>query len=290
MNKGFYNFQYKSSYSTEKIDNFNFNLFYKYYKKHIKNNEIPCFQFLTWLIGFTEGDGSFIKAKRGDLYFVIVQDTRDVQVLYMIQSILGFGKIIKQGKTTSRYIVQDKLGLYLISLIFNNNIVLPSNLKKFQKFLIFVNKYNSKGRLLFSPIENNNTTVLFTLNDSWLLGFTDAEGCFSASINLHGKFKIIFDMSQKKEKNILEHISKLFNVGSVVKHSVSDVWSFRVSGLKNCKLLMDYYDNFQLRSKKFKSYLLWKYFHEKITKKQHLDKSLIYSLKTLASKINNIWE
>ena len=38
------------------------------------------------------------------------------------------GKVITQGKTTSRNIIQDKLGLYLISLIFNGNIRTPDNL------------------------------------------------------------------------------------------------------------------------------------------------------------------
>ena len=71
-----------------------------------------------------EGDGSFTTAKRGDVYFVVVQDYRDIQVLHMIQKTLGFGKVIKQGKTTSRFVVQDKKGLYLLCLLFNGNLVL----------------------------------------------------------------------------------------------------------------------------------------------------------------------
>jgi len=49
------------------------------------------------VIGFVEGDGSFIVAKRGNIFFVITQDSRDVQVLNMVQDVLGFGKVIKQG-------------------------------------------------------------------------------------------------------------------------------------------------------------------------------------------------
>jgi len=37
-------------------------------------------------------------AKRGDLYFVITQDTRDMQVLEYIQKELNMGKVIEQGK------------------------------------------------------------------------------------------------------------------------------------------------------------------------------------------------
>jgi hypothetical protein len=49
------------------------------------------------------------------------------------------GKVITQGKTTSRFIIQDKLGLYLISLIFNGNIRTPDKFRSFNEFLIFIN-------------------------------------------------------------------------------------------------------------------------------------------------------
>ena len=46
------------------------------------NNLAPRGDFLNWLIGFAEADGSFTTATRGDLYFFfITQDTRDIQVL-----------------------------------------------------------------------------------------------------------------------------------------------------------------------------------------------------------------
>jgi hypothetical protein len=52
------------------------------------------------------------------------------------------GKIITQGKTTSRFIIQDKLDLYLIALIFNGQIRTPSKLKSFNEFLNNLNKKN----------------------------------------------------------------------------------------------------------------------------------------------------
>lgn len=99
----------------------------------------PSPEFLTWFIGFAEGDGSFTIATRGDLSFVITQDTRDKQVLEYIQKELNMGKVITQGKTTSRFIIQDMLGLYLIALIFNGQIRSPGKLRSFNEFL---NKLN----------------------------------------------------------------------------------------------------------------------------------------------------
>lgn len=80
-------------------------------------------EFLDWFLGFSEGDGSFIRAKRGDISFVITQDLRDIQILNLIQNVLGFGKRIKQSNLTSRYVVQDKKGLDLLALLFNGNII-----------------------------------------------------------------------------------------------------------------------------------------------------------------------
>jgi len=54
-------------------------------ERGVGKGNLPSSAFLTWFIGFTEGDGSFVVSKRGDLSFVIVQDTRDIQILYMIQ-------------------------------------------------------------------------------------------------------------------------------------------------------------------------------------------------------------
>lgn len=54
------------------------------------------------------------------------------------------GKVIVQGKTTSRYIIQDKLGLYLIALIFNGNVRTPDKLRSFTEFLNKVNQNINK--------------------------------------------------------------------------------------------------------------------------------------------------
>jgi hypothetical protein len=54
----------------------------------LPNNKTPSENFLTWLIGFVEGEGSFIVNNRGDLAFVITQGTIDKQVLEFIQEII----------------------------------------------------------------------------------------------------------------------------------------------------------------------------------------------------------
>ena len=66
------------------------------------------------------------------------------------------GKVIKQSNTTSRFIVQDKLGLYLISLIFNGNIRTPDKLKSFNEFLSILNKNLHKSSRKLKKLGINN--------------------------------------------------------------------------------------------------------------------------------------
>lgn len=94
-------------------------------------------------MGFTEGDGSFIVSTRGNLMFVVTQSTVDIQVLRYIEQELGFGRVIKQGHKTSRFIVQDISNLYILIQLFNGNIVFPSKQNSFIKFLTHFNKISN---------------------------------------------------------------------------------------------------------------------------------------------------
>ncbi len=284
--------------------------FEKYYKLNsicygIKKQPKP--EFLTWLIGFSEGDGSFTKASRGDLYFVITQDSRDKQILEYIQKELNMGKVITQGKTTSRYIIQDKLGLYLISLIFNGSIRTPDKLKSFNEFLILLNlKKSSSSRKLkefgltnsiFEIIKPYDNPKELTLEDNWFIGFVDAEGCFHVSFikNSKNSFRILFDLNQKGEENkkrILDKLPLLFGVGKVNKHYHENNWSYRVSGFSNTKILMKYFDNskYSFLTKKSTSYLIWKEIHRSISNLEHLDPVKKQKLINLSKTVNKYSE
>jgi hypothetical protein len=59
------------------------------------------------LIGFTEGDGSFVVNKNGTLEIRITQSSKDAQVLFYIKKELGFGSVSIQE-------------LFLRNVVFNN--------------------------------------------------------------------------------------------------------------------------------------------------------------------------
>lgn len=268
---------------------FDFTLFYKMYTQIFPDNALPNKSFLEWFIGFTEGDGSFIMPKRGGLQFVITQSSIDVQVLYYIMTNLGFGTVIQQSKSnnTHRFIVQNISHIFLICLIFNGNMVF---LTRNQRFLTFLSIYNDIAlRMKLNIIEPILNTILPTLQDNWLAGFTDAEGCFTLSLlsNSNG-YRLRFILNQKWEANkiVLQHIAFLFGVGAIRKHSVPNNWELIINGVKNTFAIIPYFDSHVLYSKKKESYNLWKQLRLQLINGDHLNKDSRLEMVKQAKLIN----
>jgi LAGLIDADG endonuclease/Cytochrome C and Quinol oxidase polypeptide I len=274
------------------VKDFNFKNFQIYYKLHF-DRKAPCDNFLTWLVGFTEGDGSFVISKtKKNLQFVITQSTEDIAILHYIQNNLGFGKVIKQGKRTSRYIVQDLVNLHLIILLFNGNIILPTRKKNYKNFLDNFNQKIIKGKIKsFEQVEFIISEILPSITNSWLSGFTDAEGCFTVSfLKTSNAFRLRYIVSQKGDSNIsiLSHLILLFKAGALEAHSVKSNYSYILTGEKASFNLYLYFYNFPLKTKKAISFELWKDIHSAITKKEHLDLNLRNILIDKAKKVNLI--
>lgn len=286
------------NYKNNSSKNFEFDLFYSEFNRRFPNKEKPSIEFLEWFIGFFEGDGSFMVAKRGDLAIMITQSKYDINILNEIKNILGIGSIIIQSKknNTFKWIVQNRKDTYLLALLFNGNLVLPIRSLKYN---IFLSKLNYKLAINNENlIKYDSRLVLPKLSDAWITGFTDSEGSFTCSIlsNSTHAFRIRFILTQKYDINkyILEHILKEFNnnsklnksIGSIVPHSKNSVWELRINGLKNCKEILNYFNKFKLRSKKFNSYELFNKIIIMLDNKDHLDINKIIIIKKLMKEIN----
>ena len=261
------------THDTEKINGFNYSLFSVKYKAFLPNNTRPSDNFLSWFIGFTEGEGSFIVNNRGDLAFIITQSTTDIGVLHFIKETLGFGKVISQSVKTSRYVTQSKKEIEIIISLFNGNVVLPTRQKKLENFISGFNLWANKGNIRLETIQAKSNLILPSLDNSWLAGFTDAEGCFTCSINEKKGFSYNYSVAQKGESNIiiLNQLIKLFDGGIVSNHYVKEVYEYRIAGVKLCVNVFPYFDKYTLLTKKSLSYILWKQIHEDLKAKHHLD-------------------
>ena len=274
----------------EKSKGFDFSAFNTKFAEYYPNVVKPNNKFIEWFIGFSEGEGSFILAKRGDLSFVITQSTKDIQTLNYIKDNLGFGKVIKQStkQNTHRFVVQDIKNLYLICLIFNGNMVFPTRKARFLTFLSTLNEKLLKRNITTIPYVNRG--ILPSLNDGWICGITDGEASFTCSLLTNSsayRFRYILTQKWEANKFVLEHISNLFSVkDSVVPHSVYNVWEIRINGVKNCKGLFPYFDEYILITKKKESYLKWKLVHSKLLNQEHLDIKSRKDIIELAKLIN----
>jgi len=262
----------KNNMTNKNITNFDFSSFYHKHKAYLPNSLEPSIDFLCWFVGFTEGEGSFIVNNRGDLCFVIVQSTSDIKILYYIKETLGFGKVISQSLSTSRFVTQNKKEIEIIISIFNGNLILPSRKIKLYTFIEAFNKWASKGRIILDIIQFKDTFILPSLDNYWLTGFVDGEGCFTCSILDKKGFSFNFNISQKGEINkvILEQLCKLFNSGKVSEHFYKGIYEYRISGVKACANTFHYFDKFTLLTKKSLSYILWKEVHKDLLEKNHL--------------------
>lgn len=272
-------------FSNHKYD---FNLFYNEYSNKYPLNHLPSQEFLEWFIGFFEGDGGFINFKNKRNSMVIVQKEKEILELIKTNLQLGNVQIHSKKRNIYQWVVYKQTDLYVLSLLFNGNITLPIKLIKFEQFL---------SNLNLTLIKNNQNIIVFknqcklpSLNDAWLSGFTDAEGCFTISILSNSiNYKIRYIISQKYLINafILNHLNNLFNnIGSITSHHMENNYELRINGLKNCIQLYTYFDKFTLLSKKKLSYNKWKELSLRIKKGDHLDYEKRIELKRLSKDIN----
>jgi hypothetical protein len=92
----------------------------------------------------------------------------------------------------------------------------------------------------------NNTPVLPTLQDGWLSGFTDAEGCFNVSIPFNSRYLLGHVIKMRyllyqKDNVILNKIQNLFGLGKVtIRALTKGVYRYTVTGFKPiwCNILL----------------------------------------------------
>ena len=277
----------QSIISRKDIPNFQLGIEHPYL---VKDNPYKSKDFIYWLIGFTEGDGSFIintlKNRRnkyalpmvGDtrqsraLEFKITQSSNDAQILFYIKKSLGIGTVSKQDKNnnTHHYRVRDKNGLLKIINIFNGNLYLNKTQNRFKEF---VKIYNITYKTNIEILEFNNKNP--TLDNAWLAGFTDAEGCFTLSFLKNKYISIRYILSQKNEDIFMNKLALLLDGKTyTLKCGTTNM---TVNYLKLIKIIK-YFNKYSLKTKKLIIYKNWLDVYYSVKNKEHKD----------PNKINNI--
>ena len=199
--------------------------------------------YLTWLIGFIEGDG-MLGSPGGKVRFSITQ--KEQKVLLEIQEVLGFGYVsYDRSMDCYRFVVYKNSDLYLIALLLNGNLVLPHRISQLGNWITILSaKYN---------ITHNPTPFVPTLSDSWISGFTDSEGTFYAAVSKRAgakfgyRIEIRFCLDQKDQATLI-YIKNLFGYGSVNEVKGKDVfpglYRYTNTSFSNVGTVIDYFNKF----------------------------------------------
>lgn len=247
---------------------FNFDKFYKEFKKEKPKNKLPSKEFLEWFIGFFEADGCLLIPKNNNLLAIIVSSKKDLPLLKYIQNNLSIGNVCINSNKLNNYKWQlyNQLDIKLLIHLFNGNTVLPVRFVKLSMFITNINikllKNNEENIILIF-----NNCKLPRLDNAWLAGFSDGEGCFSVG-KTNTFYKAIYNINQKyiANKIILDHILSLLkellssNLNlNLYKHSSksNNVYEIRINSLETCSKLRLYFDKYPLRSYKLIEYQDW---------------------------------
>ena len=260
---------------------FYFNYYFNNFKpQHIKLNNS---KFLEWFIGFSEGDGSFIISNKRCYFFI---NQKDIKILYKIKANLGFGQVFKyiQNNTMyGRYIVQDKKNCERLAHIFNGNLVLHKTNARFQIWIKGLN------------ITLLKTKGFITLENAWLSGFIDSEGCFYARVRKHSRMKLKykverkFIIDQKEELHLFERLKELLSSNAKIqkkKTQDSIYYKIELSSMLSNDLLLNYLNKFPCKGNKNISVTIYSRVHGYIKREEHLTIIGLERIRNLCKNLN----
>jgi hypothetical protein len=277
------------------INLFDFSDFEKCKPSHIKHLDTT---FLTWLIGFIEGDGSFwvkgsgigasfiLDANSRRAEFEITQSIDNVKLIHKIRTKLGFGRVYtfikNNGLEYCRFYTSERENIIKLVHLLNGNLVLEKRCIQFQGW---VNAINLAWGLQI-PIKPCKKKV--SLNDAWLSGFSDADAGFFTNVTCNFRlsslapslsasekksdgsyyhaFQTKFYITQDGETSLLERIKILVGATNKItliknKESSKAYNRLEIHGSGCTQLLINYFTAFPLQGVRKIDCLRWARVH-----------------------------
>jgi len=238
------------------------------------NSNLNDQEFGYFLAGLIEVDGWF-----GLNELHIIFSDRDISLAYLIKKRIGYGNVYKiKDKKAVRYICKNKIGLSIILSLINGKFV-----SKFKYEQLIKHNYNKNFNFDIIPPSNS-----ISLDNYWLSGFTQADGCFHISLaksKTHKTgFSVRLDYSIKQNDDLpLKLLYSKVKMGNISQYS-SGIWCYKSSGFKTSALLIDYFDRFHLFGGKYVDYLKFRKVYIMITEGKHLENKGILKIKSIATK------
>lgn len=273
-----------------------FNIFQRLYVRHLNNstsmiNKTSLLEnkntFNQWLVGFTDGDGTFsisYSNNKWTLIYQLSQSIYNLRVLNFIKKQLGVGNIyIDKKKSLAQFRIRDrKLIDTILFPIFDKYPLLTSKYYNYLKFkqahvilsnesITCTEKSNLINEILqtkmgedyvspaWAVIRNEVTnveTASKVMGKPWIIGFTEAEGSFYL-VN-KSKFRLVhaFEITQKLDFIVLSAIKYLLGIKTKVSIKKSGSFSLVTTNSRAIENIIYYYQNTMKGMKSFE-YRVW---------------------------------
>ena len=271
---GNFSFSTRSTDGTKNTYNYFYNL--PKISEHVPthNSYLNDTDFGYFLAGLIEGDGWFGKKE-----LQIAFSAGDVSLAYLIKKRIGYGNVYKfKDKKAFRYICKHQKGLFIILNLINGKLL------SYPKHTQLINhNYSKDFNYTILPPRNN-----LTLDNYWLAGFTQADGCFHVSIvksKTHSTgYSVRLEFSIKQNDDIpLKLLIDRIKLGNISQYS-SGIYCYKSTGYSTAYYLINYFDSFNLFSSKYVDYLKFRKIYIMITNGQHLETKGIIKIKSIATK------
>ena len=226
-----------------------------------------------YLAGLIEGDGYISITNEDRVILGITFNLKDKPLAEKLLSYLGKGSIVKRKTNCIELRFSHKQTLCKIIELINGKFRTP----KIDQLYKLIDWMNKKHSMDISKLPLNDSPIL---NDSWLSGFIDADGCFYIRNSLKQiicKFnleqRMIYPKTNENYNSILNKICLALNVKLQIRERVSKKNSYYIIRLENqnaIKLLIGYLDIYPLLSSKHLDFLSWKIVFNEIINKNHM--------------------
>jgi hypothetical protein len=226
------------------------------------------------LVGLIEGDGWFSISKKGEylMYeFGIELSIRDVQLIYKLKDMLRIGTIFFRDKEdrskTVMLRVRNKSHLRTVILPIFDKYPFLSNKQydylRFRNAILKGLKYAEELDNYTRPIIPLNSVDLITNSyyfSAWLVGFIEAEGCFSIYTPSSRSEKVAsFDVSQTNGENIILAISKYLSFTQKIHQDKTNNFRVKVTSARSVENVINFLNKapVKLQGHKKLQYILW---------------------------------
>jgi len=264
-----------------------------------------------YLAGLLEGDGHISIPASGNSTLNRVLNPRIIFTSHInnlplyayIQSKLnGAGRFQKVSDTVVRYIIGDIQSINLIVDLIHGKLRTPKNVT-YNKLIEFMN--NKSGRCIEqSKLDRSNLS-----SNSWLAGFTEADGNFYIKIieakdksdtrkrSVSENISLVFRLDQRAYDKptqssmlpVMKEIAEFFSVDlkTYTTNSAHEVLSVSVTSLSKLSTVVNYFSTYSMLGIKHSDYLDWETVYKMFLSKEHLTETGREKIRLVKSGMNS---